>query len=79
MSSAVEAGETFTAGIAQRLFPLPDMVVSDSSEWGRDWDLSPDGQHILTVRDEVPLSGQTQLVVVINWFEELEHLVSSNP
>ena len=39
------------------------------------YDVSPDGQHFLMVKDE---SSSGRLNVVLNWFEELKRLVPAN-
>ena len=39
------------------------------------FDVSPDGQRFLMIREDQTTSNQAQLVVVQNWFEELQRLV----
>jgi serine/threonine-protein kinase len=41
------------------------------SEWGRSYDLSPEGDRFLMVQDERPELTATQINVVVNWFSEL--------
>ena len=48
------------------------------SPWfGRNYDVAPDGQSFVMVENVVPEDIQTDLQVVLNWFEELEQLASS--
>jgi len=39
------------------------------------YDVSPDGQRFVIVRDVEGDPGPSRLIVVLNWFEELERLV----
>jgi len=48
---------------------------------GRYYDVSPDGQRFLTVKDSAtgdPKATPASMVVVLNWFEELKQRVSVN-
>jgi Tol biopolymer transport system component len=68
--NAVEVADapTFTAGRTTRLFqgpyvgPLP---------FGRNYDIAPDGERFLMVRQATGGEVLTNLNVVVNWFEEL--------
>ena len=42
--------------------------------WPSSYDISPDGQHFLMIKREKDLVP-TELIVVLNWFEELKRLV----
>ena len=44
------------------------------SEWGRSYDLAPDGSRFLMVYDRRPDLAATQINVVVNWFAELSTL-----
>jgi serine/threonine protein kinase/Tol biopolymer transport system component len=46
--------------------------------YGRRYDLSPDGERFLLVREGEPPPAQTQYNIVLNWFEELERLVPTD-
>ena len=48
-----------------------------SSWFGRNYDVAPDGQSFVMVENVVPEDIETELQVVLNWFEELEQLISS--
>ena len=42
----------------------------------RDWDVAPDGQHFLIMKEsEQAESALSQINVVQNWFEELKRIV----
>jgi len=43
--------------------------------FGRNYDVAPDGQSFVMVRQEMGGVGEAQLHVVLNWFEELKRLV----
>ena len=76
MTVAVETEPTFARGIPEMLFDLTGYGRSA----GRDWDLTPDGQRFLLIKESTA-SGDTaapaQSVLVQNWFEELQRLVPS--
>ena len=62
----------FTAGSPEVLF-----AGRYSDDFGRDYDISPDGQRFLMVgygQTDDP-SAQTELIIVQNWFEELKQKV----
>jgi serine/threonine-protein kinase len=40
--------------------------------WGRNYDIAPDGRRFLMIQDKKP--EPRQIVVVVNWFEELKRL-----
>ena len=43
---------------------------------GRNYDIHPDGQRFMMLKDlEEQASAPSQLTVVLNWFEELKRLV----
>ncbi len=75
MMVKVETEPTFTKG-------NPEMVVSPGYHEGshpteRHYDISPDGQRFLMLK-EVEQTEKTRLVVVQNWFEELKRLVPTD-
>ena len=60
------------------------IVNDDAAGDGYTYDIAPDGQRFLVIKEEAvaggqddPLAGLDQLHVVLNWFEELERLVPS--
>ncbi len=65
---------TFTAGSPVVMFTgrytiLPGFV---------NYDISPDGQRFLMMKEADEEEGQGQINVVLNWFEELKRLVPTN-
>ena len=68
----VETGATFTSR-------PPQLAVGRSylaASVGRSYDVSPDGQRFLMIKDSpTGTSPRSEFVVVLNWFEELERLV----
>ncbi|UCF38227.1 MAG: PD40 domain-containing protein, partial [Acidobacteriota bacterium] len=75
MASSIDATDTFSSEIPRVVVKIPDMGTSDQSEWGTDWDISPDGQRFLITTNVSESGNQAELVVVLNWFEELQSLV----
>ena len=55
----------------RRNVPISEALMPEGS---RDYDITPDGEHILMVvpADEPELEGSPQIHVVLNWFEELK-------
>ncbi|HEU4616637.1 MAG TPA: protein kinase [Gammaproteobacteria bacterium] len=73
----VTPGSAFAAGPAVKLFAGADYLGSGAAGSGRTYDLSHDGSRFLMIK-EVRTAGDDAspgLVVVLNWFEELERLV----
>ncbi len=71
----VETEPTFTAGTPEVLFTGN---YFGGLATGGHYDISPDGQRFLMLRDPETQAGPqavTQLHVVFNWFEELKRLV----
>lgn len=75
MAVPIQSGSSFTAGNPQVLFEGPYLSPQD----GRTYDVSPDGRRFLMIKDARPAaspeSPPPQLVVVLNWIEELKRLV----
>ncbi len=71
MAVRVETEPTFAAG-------SPEVLFTGSYYFGagRNYDLSPDGQRFLMIKEEEV--GGAQINVVLNWFEELKRLVPTN-
>ena len=61
MSVVIQTSPALRVGAPQSLFELR----SES------WDVAPDGQRFLVVKEPEATAGDTKLQVVDNWFEEL--------
>jgi serine/threonine-protein kinase len=73
MAVPVETTPTFRPGKPTVLFEMPPVFSSALASGWSLWDIAPDGQRFLMV---IPGgSGQTEIVVVLNWAEELKRLV----
>ena len=51
-------------------------VLHDSGWWGRSYDVSPDGNRFLVIKEEAATAPS--LVVVQHWDEELKRLAPRN-
>lgn len=72
-----ETAPTFRPSTPTPMFELPPYYGS-AARIGRQWDMAPDGDRFLIVNPgDVALSEQSpsQMVVVLNWIEELKRLV----
>src|SRR5690606_25024738 len=73
MAAAVTLSPEFSARPAVELFADPSHLGSGAQGGGRTYDLSLDGTRFLMIKESSPDDGAAQpLVVVLNWFEELE-------
>jgi hypothetical protein len=72
MSVPVAAGPGFAPGRPVRLIEGTGYTGAGAQGGGRTYDVSPDGSRFLMVRTGD--QSTTPLVVVLNWFEELERL-----
>ena len=75
MAVAVETEPTFAPGTPEMLFDLTGYLRNN----GRAWDLAPDGQRFLLIKQGTA-SGETsapppQIVIVQNWIEEVKERV----
>ena len=69
----IKPGPTFAAGPAQTVVPAGFYVAPSS----RSYDVSADGQRIITI-DAIgadPTANRTEMIVVLNWHEELKRLL----
>ena len=73
----VQTAPTFSAGTPTKLFawqtPAP-------GAWGRTYDVSPDGQRFLMIKETASgdqPSTLPSIIVVLNWVEELKARVSA--
>ena len=73
MVAVNETEPTFNPGVPRPLFDGPYRIVSPPRP--RAFDVSPNGQRFLLIREATPVDGQTSIIVVENWFEELNALV----
>jgi serine/threonine-protein kinase len=73
----VELNPTFAPGAAVRLFPDHGYAGRGSLMSARTYDLSPDGKRFLMIKvaPDPPEASASALVVVLNWFEELQRAV----
>jgi hypothetical protein len=69
----VELGPNLVLGEPQFLFE--GRYSSLASPFGRTWDLSPDGERFLMAKEAEDPEQPTEIVVVLNWFEELRRRV----
>jgi serine/threonine-protein kinase len=75
MVVSVQTEPTFNPGRPRLLFE--GSYLSTSISLGLQYyDISPDGQRFLMIKEGEP--GQTQINVVLNWFEELKRLVPTH-
>ena len=75
MVVTIETEPSITVGAPEVLF---EYIYWSSFTGGRRYDLSPDGERFLMIKPRAPTDDtgtQTQIVVVENWFEELQRLV----
>ena len=54
-----------------------EMITTNDMDWGRQYDLAPDGKRFLILLDEFQNRGSTEIKVVLNWFEELQEKMVS--
>ncbi len=72
MAVSVETEPTFSAGKPEVLFE-GSYLSSESDPEFQYYDISPDGQRFLMIKEAG--ADQAQIHVVLNWFEELKRLV----
>ena len=69
----VEPGPNLRVGVAETLL---DVGPYFGGGFSRPWDVSPDGQLIMIKQpDAATTEGQLEIILVQNWFEELNRLV----
>ena len=74
MAVQVSTQPTFSAGKPAMLFEK-EYAASQFPATGIAYDVSPDGQRFLMVKEIEQSSSATQINVVLNWFEELKRRV----
>jgi hypothetical protein len=75
MAVDIETQPNFRAGSPTVLFEAHNEVSPFGTQPGFGYDVSPDGKRFLMVKSAGDQSGDTQLEVVQNWFEELRRRV----
>jgi len=73
----VQTDPTFRAGRPEILFE-GRYVTSRVMRSIPYYDISPDGQRFLMIKEETAQQDTAQINVVLNWFEELKRLVPTN-
>ena len=79
MMAAIITEPTFSHEPPVRLFDGPYFV--GASPRPRAFDISPDGQRLLMIKEDSPsdtASAQRDIIVITNWFEELKRLVPTD-
>jgi eukaryotic-like serine/threonine-protein kinase len=74
MAVSIQAGPTFAAGNPQVVFEGAYLAP----QAGRTYDVSPDGQRFLMIKEAASTDATSvphEIVVVLNWTEELKRLV----
>jgi len=80
MVVSIDTEPTFGHGTPTALFDTSG-YVGVSRDHTRPWDVHPDGNRFLMIKQTPPATGATtepDYIVVKNWFEELQRLVSTN-
>ena len=76
MAVTVETEPTFRVVKPEELFEGSYAVSTTNPGFLQYYDISPDGQQFLMIKQEQ--TGVAQINVVLNWFEELKRLVPTN-
>jgi hypothetical protein len=79
MRSVVERGTSWAATVPTLQIKEGDYLMSPRFIQGRTYDIAPDGQRFLMIKDNAggadPSAAAPHLVVVLHWTEELKRLV----
>jgi hypothetical protein len=67
----------FTAGRPRVLFE-GEYLATEYPQLGSDYDVSPDAQRFLMVKETARTSPADQINLVVNWFGELKRRVPTN-
>ena len=70
LAAPVEAGASFAAG-------NPAVILNDfhtTTLGGRTYDVSPDGERFVVLKQVRDANARPEIIVVQNWFEELNRL-----
>jgi hypothetical protein len=63
--------------ISCKFFETSENETAGSDSLGQSYDVSPDGQRFLMIK-ETDVGGGQQINLVLNWFEELKRLVPTD-
>ena len=77
MAVPIDPAQNFSAGNPTVLFE-GDYVASNFPLTSPGYDVSPDGQRFLVVKEIEPAATATEINVVVNWTEELKRRVPTN-
>jgi len=77
MAVRTQTGQSFVPGNAQVILRGPKFTPANYV-W-RSYDISPDGKRFLTILESSGETARAELNLVLNWFEELERLVPTEP
>jgi hypothetical protein len=81
MAVAVETEPVFRPGTTKKMFDLPPYYLPGMPTYTRQWDRAPDGR-FLVITPGASAAGadavRPQIVVVLNWHEELKRLVPTD-
>ena len=77
MAVAIETEPELSVGTPRLLFEGRFLPVLSGDDPGGSYDISSDGQRFLMIKREQDLVP-TEIIVVLNWFEELKRLVPTN-
>ena len=69
------AGHTFTYGNPRMLFEGPYVPEETNPTGARSYALAPDGKRLLMMKEERS-SQASQIVVILNWGEELKRIAA---
>jgi hypothetical protein len=81
MAVPIETEPVFRPGIPTKMFDLPPYYLQGQMTFTRQWDHARDGRFLL-INPGAPAAGddavRPQIVVVLNWLDELKRLVPVN-
>jgi hypothetical protein len=78
MAVPIETASGFRPGAPTVMFDLPPFYSTTFTWQSRQWDLAPDGERFLIMNPGEGTTGersQAEIIVVLNWYEELKRLV----
>ena len=75
MAVRVQTEPSFAPGNAQVVFGGRTLAPA----FGRSYDISPDGKRFLMIKEPTRDASSTEIILVQNWFQELERLVPTGP
>ena len=72
LAVSIDTTRAFAAGNPRVLFSGP---YRQPGPFGQVYDIAPDGEHFLLIRENGVDTGKSEMIVVQNWFEELKERV----